>query len=41
VEEPTKEQIDEYHAKFVKGLREIFEEYKGYYGWPDKHLILK
>lgn len=39
--EPTKEQIDHYHAIFVKELDELFEKYKGLYGWPEKKLIIK
>lgn len=38
--EPTQEEIDLYHARFVSELRRIFEKYKGPYGWGDKELII-
>lgn len=31
IENPTKEDIDEYHAKFVQELKALFEEYKHKY----------
>ncbi len=31
VENPTKEIIEEYHAKFVQALKSLFEEHKAQY----------
>lgn len=41
VEDPSKEQIDKYHAIFVDELQKLFEKYKGLYGWENKKLVIK
>lgn len=42
VENPTKEQIDELHRKYVDKLTELFEEHKEKYGiGKDVKILLK
>ena len=41
IEEPTIEQINHYHAIFVNNLEQLFDRYKGLYGWSEKKLIIK
>eukprot|EP00934_Nitzschia_sp_Nitz4_P003445 Nitzschia sp. Nitz4//scaffold369_size34440//21887//23005//NITZ4_007844-RA/size34440-processed-gene-0.25-mRNA-1//-1//CDS//3329549371//3435//frame0 len=36
--QPTKAEIDEYHAKMVEGFAQIFEQHKEAYGWAHKKL---
>eukprot|EP01087_Luapelamoeba_hula_P000439 TRINITY_DN10329_c0_g1_i1.p1 TRINITY_DN10329_c0_g1~~TRINITY_DN10329_c0_g1_i1.p1 ORF type:complete len:392 (-),score=47.70 TRINITY_DN10329_c0_g1_i1:67-1164(-) len=38
VDNPSKEQIDKLHAQFVAALQELFDEFKGEFGWQDKQL---
>mmetsp|Transcript_4929 Transcript_4929/g.18487 ORF Transcript_4929/g.18487 Transcript_4929/m.18487 type:complete len:365 (-) Transcript_4929:65-1159(-) len=40
VEEPCKEQINEYHQKLLDGFQKAFETHKVAYGWPHKTLRL-
>jgi 1-acyl-sn-glycerol-3-phosphate acyltransferase len=40
-EDPTKEQIETIQTLLLDGMQEIFEKYKGLYGWEKKHLIIK
>ena len=37
-ENPTPEQIDEYHAKLLTGFQQVFDQHKEAYGWKDKTL---
>jgi len=39
--EPTQEMIDKYHTEFCETLVDLFNRYKGLYGWPDKKLLIK
>ena len=39
VDEPTQEQIDEYHRKMLEGYRKVFDTHKAAYGWEDKKLL--
>lgn len=43
IEDPTKEQVNQYHAEFVKRLTTMFEEEKhNYLEHPeDKHLLIE
>jgi len=38
ISEPTKEQVDEWHGKYVAALRELFEKNKAEAGKPDATL---
>lgn len=38
IAEPTKEDIDKYHAQMVESFTQTFEKHKAAYGWPDKKL---
>jgi len=40
VENPTNEQIEEYHSKLMDGYLEVFNKHKASYGWADKKLKL-
>jgi 1-acyl-sn-glycerol-3-phosphate acyltransferase len=40
-EEPTLEQIQEIQTLLIDEMQDIFDRYKGLYGWEDKHLIIK
>lgn len=40
-EEPTQEQIDTIQKLLLDEMDEIFERYKGLYGWKEKKLIIK
>lgn len=40
IEEPTQEQIDEYHAKMMESFSEAFDKHKAAYGCPEKKLKL-
>ncbi|CAM9392652.1 unnamed protein product, partial [Phaeothamnion confervicola] len=39
--EPSAADIDRYHALFVERLRELFDKYKGAYGWGHKQLVIR
>jgi len=41
IENPTQEQIDEYHTIFVAQIQKLYEQFKGSYGWSKKKLIIK
>lgn len=43
IEQPTKEEVDQYHAEFVKRLTQMFEEQKHNYlvNPEDKHLVIE
>jgi len=38
IEEPTSEQVDEWHAKYVQALRDLFDKHKAEAGRPDATL---
>jgi len=40
-EQPTQEQLDSIQKLLLDEMQEIFERYKGLYGWDDKKLIIK
>lgn len=40
-EEPSKEQIEEVQGQLLAELEELFDKYKGLYGWQDKRLVVK
>ena len=40
-EEPTTEQVDEIQTRLIQEMQELFERYKGLYGWQDTDLIIK
>lgn len=39
--EPTKEDIETYHAKLLTGEAELFDDTKALYGWQDKSLVVR
>ena len=39
-EEPSKELINEYHAKLMAGYQAVFEQHKAAYGWENRSLKL-
>lgn len=39
-DEPTKEDINQYHAQMVAGFQQVFEQHKEAYGWKDKELTV-
>lgn len=39
-ESPSREEIDEKHALFLRRLRELFDKYKSCYGWGGEQLII-
>mmetsp|Transcript_15338 Transcript_15338/g.27923 ORF Transcript_15338/g.27923 Transcript_15338/m.27923 type:complete len:331 (+) Transcript_15338:57-1049(+) len=41
VENPSPQQVDELHAKFCNGMRELFDKHKADMGWQDKQLYLE
>jgi Diacylglycerol acyltransferase len=38
MENPTQEQIDEYHTKLLAGFQQVFDQHKEAYGWKHKTL---
>jgi 1-acyl-sn-glycerol-3-phosphate acyltransferase len=40
-EDPTKEQVEIIQTLLLDEMQDIFERYKGLYGWDEKHLIIK
>ena len=40
-EDPSPELVKETQDKLLKAMEEVFEKYKGLYGWKDKRLIIK
>jgi len=40
IEDPTKEQIAEYHGKLMEGFLAAFDTHKAAYGWQDRKLKL-
>ena len=40
-ENPTDEDIDEYHSKFVTAVEKLYNDYKADYGMGDIPLVLK
>jgi len=40
-EDPTPEQVEIIQTKLLKEMERIFDTYKHFYGWDDKHLIIK
>ena len=37
--EPSREEIERYHALYIEGLKRVFEENKGKFGVPEEaHL---
>jgi 1-acyl-sn-glycerol-3-phosphate acyltransferase len=38
IDDPTQQQIDEYHAKLLAAYRDLFETHKEAYGWGNKTL---
>jgi 1-acyl-sn-glycerol-3-phosphate acyltransferase len=40
-EQPTTEQIESIQKLLLDEMQEIFERYKGLYGWSDKKLVIK
>ena len=38
--EPSQAEIDALHAKYVKGLREVFDNNKARLGYPDAELVV-
>ena len=37
--QPTQDQIDKVHGAYLKGLREIYDEYNHQYGQKDMPLV--
>jgi 2-acylglycerol O-acyltransferase 2 len=40
-DEPTQEQIDELHGKFLAQMKDLFESHKALYGWGHKDLVFE
>ena len=40
IENPTEQDVDKYHKLFLEGLTNLFEKYKGNYGWSHKTLVI-
>ena len=40
IDEPTKEEVDSWHATYVRELRALFEEHKAQFGYQDRTLNL-
>lgn len=40
-EDPTPEQVETIQTLLLDEMQDIFERYKGLYGWDEKHLIIK
>mmetsp|Transcript_95143 Transcript_95143/g.307224 ORF Transcript_95143/g.307224 Transcript_95143/m.307224 type:complete len:339 (-) Transcript_95143:220-1236(-) len=40
IEEPTAEQVQEWHARYVRELEALFEEHKAQFGYADRTLTL-
>lgn len=38
IAEPTKDDVNRYHAEMVAGFQQVFQEHKHAYGWGDKTL---
>jgi len=38
---PSPEQVDAVHARFCAALEDVFERWKGVYGWAGKRLELQ
>lgn len=38
VEKPSRQLVDEYHAKMVAGFKSVFDTHKEAYGWAGKEL---
>lgn len=38
---PSDEQVDAVHARFCEALADVFDRYKGAYGWGDTKLELR
>jgi hypothetical protein len=37
-DDPTKEQINDYHARLLQSYQEVFDQHKEAYGWKEKRL---
>lgn len=40
IPQPTQEQVLDYHARFCRALRQLFDENKADFGWSEKELII-
>jgi len=38
VDRPSKQLVDEYHAKLLDGYMHLFEQHKAAFGWGQKEL---
>lgn len=38
---PDPKFVDKIHEEFIEAIVELFDKYKGVYGWADKKLIVK
>jgi len=38
--DPTKDDVNQYHAQMVAGFQQVFDQHKGAYGWSDKVLTV-
>jgi hypothetical protein len=38
IDEPTNEEINKYHQQMLDSFKQVFDQHKGAYGWPDKKL---
>lgn len=41
IEDPTPQQVQEWHARYVEELEELFEAHKGQFGYGDRKLKLR
>ena len=40
IENPTNEEVQEYHAKYIAALQKLYNEYNPQYGNPDIELAI-
>ena len=41
VEEPTRAQVAEYHAKFLAAMEKLYNDHRGLIGWDDRPLSIE
>ena len=40
IENPTNEEVQEYHAKYIVALQKLYDEFNPEYGNPDLKLVI-
>ena len=41
IDEPTKEDVDKWHAIYVQELKALYDEHKAHFGYGDRELHLE